>query len=310
MKFWVGITDNSWFDFLAIKKPDEINFWRPSSIFHFKAIEPGALFLFKLHSPKNFIAGGGFFVRHSVIPLTLAWQAFGEKNGASSVESLLKMISRLRKDKQRDPLIGCTILAEPFFLPESEWIPVPDNWSPNLVQGKTYDTNEQYGKNLWEAVLSKIQKPSVPSLDKPENAVAREARSGYGADYLTKVRLGQGTFRILVTEAYRRRCSITGERTLPVLQSAHIKPFSESGPNKINNGLLLRSDLHILFDRGYVTIDENLSVVVSKRIKKEFENGRDYYALHGTSLKVLPSNFLEHPAKEFVQWHNENIFIE
>ena len=61
MKFWVGVIDNKGFEFLAEQRPDEVNFWQPSGTRSFQAIEPGAPFLFKLHSPQNSIVGGGLF---------------------------------------------------------------------------------------------------------------------------------------------------------------------------------------------------------------------------------------------------------
>ena len=93
-----------------------------------------------------------------------------------------------------------------------------------------------------------------------------------------------------------------------VLQAAHIKPFSEHGPNSINNGLLLRSDLHILFDRGYITITPEYKIEVSKRIKEEFNNGKHYYTFHGNELKTLPNLTADKPAIDFINWHNENVF--
>ena len=79
MKFFVGITDEQWFYFLAEKAPEEVNFWRPRDKSQFRAIREGAPFLFKLRSPNNFIVGGGFFVRHLFLPVSLAWDAFGMK---------------------------------------------------------------------------------------------------------------------------------------------------------------------------------------------------------------------------------------
>jgi len=100
-------------------------------------------------------------------------------------------------------------------------------------------------------------------------------------------RLGQGTFRVIVTDAYERRCAITGERTLPVLEAAHIKPCGSGGPHELENGLFLPSDLHTLFDQGYLTVDaDQLKVVVSSRIREEFENGRDYYHLRGRAIRL------------------------
>jgi hypothetical protein len=64
-------------------------------------------------------------------------------------------------------MIGCNVLAEPFFLPQSAWIPVPVNWAPNIVQGKTYDTSMADGRALWnsvQAALADNQKVGEPSL--------------------------------------------------------------------------------------------------------------------------------------------------
>lgn len=63
MEIFVGVTDNKWFRYLKSIKPDEVNFWQPNSGRNFKTIKQGELFLFKLHSPNNFIVGGGIFVR-------------------------------------------------------------------------------------------------------------------------------------------------------------------------------------------------------------------------------------------------------
>jgi putative restriction endonuclease len=309
MNFWVGVTDNNWYEFLRQKQPDEVNFWRPSGKTQFSAIQPGDLFLFKLKSPNNHIAGGGYFVRHSILPLSLAWEAFGEKNGASSLESLSQMIFSLRNNKIPNPFIGCSILAEPFFFHDQDWIPAPANWGRSIVQGKTYSTKDYHGQLLWSAVNERLQNRHF-LYGPEENAgiTIAEEQPLYGSDYLTKARLGQGAFRVLVTESYQRRCAVTGERTLPVLEAAHIKPFAKNGPNRINNGLLLRSDLHILFDRGYMTVTNEMNIEVSRRIKEEFENGRDYYAMHGKRLAVLPLRDIERPEPVYVRWHNENIF--
>src|SRR5439155_13061558 len=170
MKFWVGVTDNNWFDFLYKRSPDEVNFWRPSGFGSFLAIQTGAPFLFKLHSPDNYIAGGGFFVKHSNLPLSLAWEAFGEKNGTASQEALQLLIEKFRPKKphEHDPIIGCIILANPFFFERQDWIPAPSNWASSIVQGKAYETNETIGKELWIEVQKRLhasaQRDSVEQL--------------------------------------------------------------------------------------------------------------------------------------------------
>lgn len=307
MKIWVAVTDDGWFDYLRRRKPDEVNFWQPSGSRDFKVLAPGEPFLFKLHSPKNFIVGGGFFVRYSPLPCSLAWAAFGEKNGARDQPELLARIRRLRSRSaalEPDPVIGCNILVEPFFFPESAWIPVPADWAPNIVQGKTYTTDTEAGASLWTAVQANLTALGFRQRDE-----VRDEQSSDRPEYLTKGRLGQGAFRILVTDAYSRRCAITGERTLPVLEAAHIKPYSDSGPNLVQNGLLLRSDLHKLFDIGFVTVTPDLRIEVSKKIKEAYENGREYYAHHGDRLVIMPRHPRDQPSEDFLRWHNENRFV-
>lgn len=307
MKLWVAVTDQGWFDYLRIRKPDEVNFWQPSGSREFRVLEPGEPFLFKLHSPKNFVVGGGYFVRYSALPCSLAWAAFGDKNGVRDQGEFLARIRRYRpRDAamEPDPVVGCNVLAQPFFLPESAWVPIPSDWARNIVQGKTYDSTTETGAVLWEAVKSNLAALGLwPGLE------VRDEENRDRPEYLIKGRLGQGAFRVLVTDAYYRRCAITGERTLPVLEAAHIKPYATSGPNLVENGLLLRSDLHKLFDIGYLTVTPELRVEVSKKIKEEYENGREYYAHHGEALRVLPLEQEQRPAKDFLEWHNENVFV-
>jgi len=128
-----------------------------------------------------------------------------------------------------------------------------------------------------------------------------------GKPILVQPRLGQGAFRLLVTDAYQRRCAVTGERTLPVLDAAHIRPYAELGPHKLENGILLRKDLHALFDAGYVTVTPSLELRVSRRIREEFENGRDYYALEGSSVR-LPMPPAPPPSAEYLEWHGDAVF--
>ncbi len=307
MRFFLGVTNNRWYEHLARLGPDEVNFWRPSGR-GFQAIDIGAPFLFKLHSPLNFVVGGGFFVKSLQLPVSLAWDAFGEKNGAPNRDALLSLIRSHRSGQERDPEIGCIILNEPFFLPRDAWIPVPENWSSNIVTGKTYDTRDDIGKRLWDRVAQYLAISHVTSAVDASLPMIEDEGVHYGREYLRMSRLGQGAFRILVTGAYHHQCAISGEKTLPVLEAAHIKPFAQSGPNRVDNGLLIRSDMHILFDRGYLTITPDYRVEVSPKIREQFENGREYYAFHGRRLIVLPEPVDERPSRGFLEWHNSEIY--
>ncbi|MDD3893605.1 MAG: hypothetical protein PHU36_01085 [Syntrophomonadaceae bacterium] len=88
MKMYVGITDYDWFKTLKQANCEEVNFWKPGGRTNFRALDEGNLFLFKLHSPKDYIVGGGFFLKYSILPSSLAWDAFGIANGANSLLGL------------------------------------------------------------------------------------------------------------------------------------------------------------------------------------------------------------------------------
>ncbi len=223
------------------------------------------------------------------------------------------MILQNRQDKTSiNPNIGCIILTNPVFFKKEDWIPAPQDWSKPIVQGKSYSTETTIGNELWLKVEQLLQKylyhPPVAEEEKNQLMLEESGSPLYGQSILTKVRLGQGAFRILVTDAYNRKCAISGEKTLPVLEAAHIKSFSASGPHFISNALLLRSDLHKLFDSGYLTITTDLKVEVSKRIKEEFENGKEYYRYHGGNLFTLPSRVKDKPESRFIEWHNEHVY--
>ena len=303
---YVGVTDSDWFMTLKEANCDEVNFWKPGGQTNFKAINEGDLFLFKLHSPNNFIVGGGFFLKFSILPISLAWDAFGIANGANDLHEFTNRVYRYKKTNRLsdpDPQIGCVILSMPFFLEKINWIPVPQDWNYNIVQGKTYDTNEHEGLALYENVQERIRLPGFG------NSLQDVVADRYGKEQVIRPRLGQGAFKVFVTDAYQRRCAITGEKTLPVLESAHIKPYSADGPHEISNGLLLRRDFHTLFDRGYITVDKNLSVVVSQRIKEDFGNGKEYYAHHGQNLIILPKQLYQMPDTRYLEWHNEHVYL-
>ena len=312
MKFYIGITDKQWFDFLAQKKPDEINFWRPTATQSFRSLEPGEMFLFKLHSPYHYIVGGGFFVTYSALPMSLAWESFKEKNGAPDYMTFSNTISHYFTEKSKirtDPLIGCIILTLPFFFKEDEWIPIPSDWKPGIQRGKTYDATKGIGESIMDQVMIRLKSSYEFILTRGEESLESDIDiPRYGKDILRKSRLGQGSFRVLVTDAYRRSCAITGGKILPVLEAAHIKPFSDSGPYRISNGLLLRSDFHGLFDKGYITLTKDYHVEVSKKLKDDFDNGEEYLLYHGKNLVKIPENKIDQPSKEFIEWHNENIF--
>lgn len=111
---FVGVTDGEWFSFLSARGSTEgINFWQPGGQTQFKVLQPGELFLFKLHSSNNFIGGGRIFAHALILPVSMVWEAFGEGNGARSLSEMKQRIAKYRRqavDDREDYRIGCRIL--------------------------------------------------------------------------------------------------------------------------------------------------------------------------------------------------------
>jgi putative restriction endonuclease len=130
----------------------------------------------------------------------------------------------------------------------------------------------------------------------------------FGSPTLIIPRLGQGAFRIAVTEAYGRQCAITDGKVLPALDAAHIKPYGEGGEHTKSNGILLRKDIHSVFDAGYVTIRDNFTFSVSKKIKEVFNNGEEYLRLHGNAVR-RPDRKSDWPDLDLLRWHNKERYL-
>lgn len=304
MKGFVAVTDPGWYQHLAASPgPKDANFWRPS--IRPQRLEPGTPFFFKLKAPEHAIAGFGYFASFSILPDWLAWEAFGEANGVNSLGALQTRLAKVqhgaRIKADADARIGCCLIAEAVFFPRDGWIAPPADWKPRTVVGDGYDLRTGEGLRIWNECRAR-------AADAARDEMVREATARYGTPALRAPRLGQGIFRVQVLDAYDRACAVTGEHSLPVVEAAHIRPFATGGPHAVSNGLALRSDLHRLFDRGYVTIDEAHRFVVGDRLRRDFSNGRSYYGMHGKPLAV-PDHPALRPAAAALQWHRESCFL-
>jgi putative restriction endonuclease len=289
--FFVGVTDNAWFSYLRSQQATEVNFWRPSGL-SFKALRPGGLFLFKLHAPDNVVVGGGLFVRASRVSVHQAWDWFETANGCPDRESFVR---RMGGNPAKE--ITCILLAEVFYFPEDLWLSPPASFAAHIQVGKGYRIADE--PEFYRSVADRIQGTEIREVSGSER---------YGAPQMVLPRLGQGLFRGVVAEAYGRRCAVTEERALPVLEAAHIVPYAAGGEHALENGLLLRSDLHRLFDAGYITVDpDDRVLIVSRRLSTEFHNGHEYLRLHGRPVSQ-PANGLPPPSKDNLLYHAQHIF--
>jgi putative restriction endonuclease len=198
------------------------------------------------------------------------------------------------------------VLREVVFLPHLHWLAWDrdQEWSQRVVAYKGYDLNTGPGLALADLLRLPYAAPAPDLAPTFSPLSVRERPAMYRS---VAERVGQGTFRARLMVAYEGQCAVTGERALPVLEAAHIQEYMGPASNHPQNGLLLRADLHRLFDRGYVTITSELRFEVSSRLTSEFENGKIYYALAGSPIRV-PKNAEARPSLAALRWHAEHVF--
>jgi putative restriction endonuclease len=309
VRAYVGVTDGDWYRYLAAR-PDitEVNFWRPSGVHEFRVLAVGEPFFFKTHRPHDRLVGGGFYSDFAKLRISEAWALFGEANGVASLAEMRTRVGRYRRmpiGPGEDPFIGCIFIRDTTFFQSNELAEPPPAFAPNIVQGKSYDTLAEPVQSYFEELLTRLL--AVPlALD--DGVTWHRPGPVYSDPRLQRQRLGQRAFQAVVLDAYSRKCAVTGDKIVPVLQAAHIRPLPEGGEHRLDNGLLLRSDVHTLFDRGYLGVDPKHRLLVSPRLRGEFGNGEEFYARAGEPI-VVPEKRADRPNPEFLEWHLDTVFL-
>ena len=93
-----------------------------------------------------------------------------------------------------------------------------------------------------------------------------------------------------------------------IANAAHIKPYGEGGLHMKSNGILLRKDIHSVFDAGYATISEDFKFFVSKKVREVFNNGEEYLRLNGKELR-RPERKADWPDVDLLRWHNNYRYL-
>jgi putative restriction endonuclease len=312
MRAYVGVTDGDWYRFLADQPEEtrkEVNFWRPGGARGFHAVEPGEPFFFKTHAPHNRVVGGGFYGGFAPLPMSEAWDMLGKANGVTSLEQMRQRIEHYRREPiaiNEDPAIGCVFVRDATFFPDDLTYDPPPEFSSSIVQGKSYDMADPrytaYFGDLMQLVLGL-------AIEIDFSQPWHKSGPVFGDPRLAPYRLGQQAFKAVVGDAYHWHCAITDAKIRPVLQAAHIRPVSPiyGGENRLDNGLLLRSDVHTMFDKGYLAVDDSFRLRVSPRLRTEFGNGEAFYAKAGDVI-ALPDRKADRPHPDFLRWHLDTIF--
>lgn len=292
----IANTDYEWFNLLKNNEyTEDVNFWTPTP-WKIKGLNKGDIFYLFLKSPHRKIGGYGIFEYYTELTVKESWKKFGIGNGVSNYFELLERTHKyaLKNSKNfkpiKNPTIGCIVLSGVVYFDEQDYfLPETRNWSfPKQIVKLKYldDNNHEPIEREHENVTQEF------------NLVKNT--SGNRKTCNIKYRQGQVQFRKNLLETYKC-CAITKEDCSLVLEAAHIQEYINKSSNHMQNGLLLRADVHKLFDNGLITITPDYKIKVSEELPQTYKkyNGEKIH---------LPDNLDNYPSKDALEWHNKALF--
>lgn len=289
--FAIAVTFPPWlFNLRRTHQGDTVNFWTPTD-WKLRKLKPGDRVYFMLKAPYRMIGGYGSFLSYEMSSPSVAWDKFGTGNGVTSEEDLRdRAIGFAKKQKALTAdleQIGCMTLEGFTALENDDFVDLAETsieFKREIVKLKHFDVSDEPLLQL----IGTIQRSSTFQLINGEPD--REAA-------LRKRRDGQAAFRAAVIAAYGGRCAVTGTGAPHVLEAAHIQPYIDHRSNHIGNGLALRVDIHRLFDRGLIWIDEESRCQVADSL-----NRTPYRRLAGRTI-ALPRQVSKSPSSEALRAH-------
>jgi putative restriction endonuclease len=129
-------------------------------------------------------------------------------------------------------------------------------------------------------------------------------------NYLGSRIMRDRVFRRIVLRAYDERCAITGLKLIngrgrAEVSAAHIRPVEKNGPDVINNGIALSGTAHWMFDRGLISLSDDMEILISRQVN-DLDSVQGFVNKTGRALSPRRQFERRHP--RFLQWHRENCF--
>lgn len=196
-------------------------------------------------------------------------------------------------------------IGEPFEVLHSDgqW-QVSVRWMPNLTsrllkKPLSFDVPRQSKQGSPQRVIPELERVLTRWLKGNYSVKARKLdREVQHVLRQVYQRQGQQRFRNDLIHAHGAKCLVTGAAVIETLQAAHIRPVANDGTHDPSNGLLLRADIHTLFDLHLITIDRDYKIHVSPKV-----TDKEYKKLHGKRLKLSTSR--SSPDKTALQRHHQ-----
>lgn len=265
-----------------------------------RRLQPGDEWHFLLKSPLRKLGGYGVFQEYRDLSIQDAWQTYDVGNGVSPEA---EFVSRCRMYSERNSIhpvtngqsiIGCVVLSDLEFHEDDEYLDLSSiglEFARQIVKFKYFD--EAFPRSTEQGL-------PVPSGGNEFTTVASDPTE-YSRQRRKK-RKGQQGFRKKSIRAHRGRCAVTGESHRRVLEATHIEPYINEAINHIQNGMLLRVDIHPLMDEGLLALNDDMTLLVSSKL-----NNSSYVKFAGHTVG-FPNNPAERPSTHAVALHRRERF--
>lgn len=295
----IATTDWEWFERLRDSRAiGKVNFWTPTP-WNLKQLKTGEKLYFLLKSPIRKIGGYGTLHHYENTDIAEAWKKYGVCNGvANLLDFKIKTSDYKRKNSktyiglEENPVVGCIVLENPVFFEDKDFFD-PNQYGflfpKEIVKIKYFEGDFDF----------ELLKSMDYTLHNNFSLVdgLKEYRVTKAAE-----RRGQAQFRKEVLKKYNYTCAITGETCIDVLEAAHVQPYINERSNNLTNGICLRSDVHILFDCGLITVLQDYTIKTSNELK-----GTNYMSLEGKKLR-LPKDNIFFPSQISLAYHEKFCF--
>jgi putative restriction endonuclease len=302
MTICVYPTDRDWINSLAdSQKRDNVNFWRKDV--RNLSLLPGDIFYFKIRGGLT-IAGRGYFREQRTLSIQDAWSRFRLGNGVANLAELEQRAKAvLQVEGNR---VNCLVLDGVEILSDAQRPQIEESDFPRNIMGAKFFQDDEI-----PYIASAFSASTTPSILLSGEAAAQFQQDFDPENISTSrsaalraicARRGQTAFRAMLLSAYKGKCAVTGEGTEETLEAAHIHPYLGEDTNTIQNGFLLRSDWHTLFDLGLWTIADDYTIQIGSKLRSPAY--RDY---SGRPL-LLPTHTSHRPSKPALKFHREKIF--
>ncbi len=299
--FRVLNTDADWIEVLRTRNlHDNVNFWRKEK--RKVHLPDGSRFYFKLRGSRS-VAGTAVFRRQVSMSIREAWEHFGVRNGVTSYEELRRKAVDVLK--VTDDSINCLVLDDVEILDPGAY----PQLRPDFVATQNPKDFPEGSLPYIESSFSGVAPPGLADIE------ARLVKDGvFDPDSVDSaresihralvMRRGRAGFRQILIDAYTQKCAVTGTDVSPILEAAHIYPYSGPETNVLQNGILLRADWHTLFDLGLWTLDDDYRIILAPGITSE-----EYRKYHNTPMR-LPKLASHHPSSKAIKWHRSIVFCQ